>query len=527
MDEADELCGLLFLWLEKRKQCEEKLLDLAKELEDVHEKSTAFQFVGSATSVIALTTAGVFTVLTGGLAAPLLATTVGTIAGAAVDIASTAIEAIISGSTMKDAKNIMQEDEKIVKNIQKAIENLKKECGVQQNGAHGSSDVDCEMATQIMSAVARRNNVDVPLEFIRTFTRSLLFQNSGGLNATIAAAIPEMLILSVVGLCFQLGITAGAKAVRCCGAKAFAFNGAKAAASSGAKDATKVGFKALGAIGFGISLYSLYSSCEEMINNNQGTKASQALRAAAREIQEARGNLEKPLDAMKKITQKIRKLKNRIKSLRKYSLSMTETGQKIINWIIQSCTNDEVVSWLKTLPHQIQFLNLLTFFVLYLKSLPERLMNNAGGHIDIVIVAHGAITNVPLPASLLTPPNIKDTVLYSPWNCLINSRVASAIAEGWNNTEGRHFYNPNQPVLFEPNPLPDHWNHMQRSFLPVPLIVLTPLQPDEPAWKEFQSLQGHMDRDGRVIIPYLVPIDCVQALRETPFLCSFLHCPTY
>lgn len=251
MDEADKLCGLLFLWLEKRKQCEEKLLALAEELEDVHEKSTAFQFVGSATSVIALTTAGVFTVLTGGLAAPLLVTTAGTIAGAALDIVSTAVEAIISGSTMKDAKNIMQEDEKIVKNIQKAIENLKKECGVQQNGAHGFTDVDYEMATQIVSAVARRNNVDVPLDFIRTFTRSLLFQNSGGLNATIAAAIPDMLILSVVGLCVQLGITAGAKAVRCCGAKAFAstgakafaFNGAKAAASSGAKAATKVGFK--------------------------------------------------------------------------------------------------------------------------------------------------------------------------------------------------------------------------------------------------------------------------------------------
>lgn len=36
-----------------------------------------------------------------------------------------------------------------------------------------------------------------------------------------------------------------------------------------------------------------------MIKDNQRTKASQALRTAAREIQEARRNLEEPLDAMK------------------------------------------------------------------------------------------------------------------------------------------------------------------------------------------------------------------------------------
>ncbi|XP_057215344.1 uncharacterized protein LOC130569618 isoform X1 [Triplophysa rosa] len=285
MAEADELCDLLFLWLKKRKQCAEKLLALAKELEDVHEKSTVSQVVGSATSVIALSTAGVVTILTGGLATPLLvATTVGTIAGAAVDFASTAIEAIISGSTMKDAKSIIQEDEKIGKNIQEAIENLKKKCGVQQNGAHGSTDVGSEVATQIMWALARRNNVDVPPGFLRIFVRSAFFQNSGGLHA--AAAIPQMLILSAAALCFQLGI------------EGFEV-GAKGLGMSGAKAASKAGFKLLGVIGLGISLYSLVSSCEEMLKSNQRTKASQALRNAAREVQEGRRNLEKQLDAMK------------------------------------------------------------------------------------------------------------------------------------------------------------------------------------------------------------------------------------
>lgn len=226
MAEADELCDLLFLWLEKRKKCAEKLLALAKELENVHEISTVSQVVGS---VIALSTAGVVTFLTGGLATPLLVA----IAGAAVDVASTAIEAVISGNTMKEAKSIIQDDEKIGKNIQEAIEKLEKKCGVQLNGAHGSTDVDREVTTQIMWAVARRNNVDVPLDFLRIFVRSTFNQNVGGLPPS-AAAIPQMLILSAAALCFQLGIesfAAGAKGLGMSAASA----GGKAAAKAGCK----------------------------------------------------------------------------------------------------------------------------------------------------------------------------------------------------------------------------------------------------------------------------------------------------
>lgn len=238
MAEADELCDLLFLCLKKRKQCAEKLLALVTELENVHEKSTVCQVVGSTTSVIALSTAGVFTFLTGGLAGPLLvATTVGMITGAAVDIASTAIEAIISGSTMNEAKDIIREYEKIGKNIQEAIENLKKKCGSHQNGVHGYTNVGCEVATQIMGALARRNNVDVPLDFLRTFVRSTFSQNLGGLHAA-AAAVPQMLILSAVTLCFQLGIESFGK-----GLKAGAKGLGKSAASTSAKVATKAGYK--------------------------------------------------------------------------------------------------------------------------------------------------------------------------------------------------------------------------------------------------------------------------------------------
>lgn len=213
-------------------------------------------------------------------------------------------------------------------------------------------------------------------------------------------------------------------------------------------------------------------------------------------------------------------LKNLIKNLRQYSLCLTEIGQKIINYVIQSCTDDEVVSWLKPLPHQTQFVNLLYFFTKRLNQLPDHLKKYRGGHIDIVIVAHGEITKVLMPARLLVPtPTIIDTILYSPWNCLIDANAACAIAEGWNNTEGREFYNlnPSQPVLFQPNPLPDHWNHMRRSFYSVPEILLTPVYPKEPVWEMFQGLQGHMDRDGRVIIPYLVPKDCVEAFGKMPF----------
>ncbi|KAK9976966.1 hypothetical protein ABG768_018787 [Culter alburnus] len=276
MAEADELCNLLFLWLKKRKQCEEKLLALAEELKNVHKISTVSQVVGSATSVVALSTAGIITFLTGGLGTPLLvATTVGSITGAAVDIGSSAIESIMSGSTMKEAKNTIREDEKIGKDIQEAIENLKKKCEVQQNGAHGPTDVGCEVATQIMGALARRNNIKVPLYILRSNIRSTFDQNSVGSHA--AGAVSQQSILYVVtSVCYQLGIDCF-------------------------KNCLKSSAKGLlvGVIGFGISLYSLISSCEKKLKNTQGTQASWDLQNAAKEIEKARRSLEEKLDEMK------------------------------------------------------------------------------------------------------------------------------------------------------------------------------------------------------------------------------------
>lgn len=233
MAEADELCDLLFSWLKKRKQCVEKLLALAKELENVHEISTVSQVVGSATSVVALSTAGLVTFLTGGLATPLLvATTVGTIAGAAVDIASTAIDAIISGNTMKEAKSLIREDEKIGRDIQEAIENLKKKCG-----AHGSTDVGCEVTTQIMAALARRNNLDVSPDFLRSFIRSTFSQTVGGLHA--AGAVPQQLILATATfVCFSLGIESFGMSLAA-GAKGLG----KSVVSTGAKGVTRAASK--------------------------------------------------------------------------------------------------------------------------------------------------------------------------------------------------------------------------------------------------------------------------------------------
>lgn len=517
MEEADKLCNLLFMWLKKRKQCAEKLLALAKELENLHKKSTISQVVGSATSVAAMSTAGIVTLLTGGLATPILvATTVGTIAGAAVDIASSTAEAIISSSTMKEAKNITREDEKIGKDIQEAIEGLKKRCGMQQNGAHGSTDVGCEVAAQIMGALARRNNTDVPLDLLRTFIRSTFFTRLGGLHAA-GAVSHDLIFAALTFVCWQMGIECFEKSLEA-GAKGLG----KSIASTGLKTAAKAGLKLLGMIGFGISLYGLISSCEELAKTNQGTKASQALLHAAEEVQEARRNLEKQLDAMNEITKKMSHLKNLIMNLRGYSLSLTEQREQIINYISQSWSdNDTVVSWLQMNP--VAFTNLIHFFVMEMTQHQERLKEKSGGHINIVIVAHGEIRNELIPASLMMPTTmITDTVLYSPWNCLIDCFAACAIAEGWNNPEGREFYNceQNQQVQFEPNPLPPHWNNMRTgtgTFFPVPLILLTPVYPEEPVWKKFQELKGHMDRDDRVIIPYIVPEYYVKAYGKMPF----------
>lgn len=228
------------------------------------------------------------------------------------------------------------------------------------------------------------------------------------------------------------------------------------------------------------------------------------------------------------IIQKLFRMKRIIKNLGRYSLSMTENVQKIMAYIMGTCTDSTVVSWLQGLTHPIEFVNLLRF--LERLTIREDLSTPSGGHIDIVFVGHGRIVDQFTPAGGLVPrPYIKDTILYSPWNCAIDANAAFAIAQGFIQVANREFYNNRSTPYCQPIPLRDHWNSMRRSLHDIPEILLAPVTPEEEAWAFFHQLWQNrgVEIEGRVIIPYVVPQQQVNAFREIPlymlvFATSFL-----
>lgn len=135
--------------------------------------------------------------------------------------------------------------------------------------------------------------------------------------------------------------------------------------------------------------------------------------------------------------------------------------------------------------------------------------------IDIVFVAHGAITEALIPSSCLLPfRNIKDVLLYSPWNCAINSYTAYGIASGRILPRHRIFYCRDEkcPIRHsghKPTPLPNDWNRMKnaRGRL-IPKVMVSPVGlSGDKAWESFMVLKdkyGHQDWK-RVVIPFMLP----------------------
>ncbi|XP_048035677.1 uncharacterized protein LOC125261125 [Megalobrama amblycephala] len=233
---------------------------------------------------------------------------------------------------------------------------------------------------------------------------------------------------------------------------------------------------------------------------------------------------------MHEIIEKLFQMNNLIKNLGGYSLSLNQDEWAIINYIMGTCTDSTVVSWVQESAHQIEFVNLLRFVMRNFGPTIENLTRPGGGHIDIVFVAHGRIVDQFMPAGVLVPTrNIHDTILYSPWNCAIDAYAAFGIAQGLIKVTNRQFYNMRNRVYCDPYPLPDRWNSMRGSPHDIPMILLSPVTPKDAAWNLFNFLLNSADlfTGDRVIIPYLVPQDLVDAYAEIPlymfiFLTSFI-----
>ncbi|KAM9843891.1 uncharacterized protein ACBR49_013009 [Aulostomus maculatus] len=203
--------------------------------------------------------------------------------------------------------------------------------------------------------------------------------------------------------------------------------------------------------------------------------------------------------------------------LRQATPGLLRTRESLLEHTVENCPNQSVRRWLMEKAESGAFQQLADMFYFLKKHIDNEEKKNHSNNVDIIFMAHGAITGEMMPASCLLPlPAITNVLLYSPWNCLMSTEVAYAIATGCMTPQHRVFRlivdkDNCGPVdrKYCPKMLPGHWNSMKDAGDQlVPTIVLTPLKsPDDGCWKRFDFLlnkYGRPQRD-RLIIPYIVP----------------------
>ncbi|XP_017550066.1 uncharacterized protein LOC108425700 [Pygocentrus nattereri] len=496
MEEADRLVELLFRWQKKQEACADKLLDIAKELESIQCTSNTVQIVGNATAVVGFAAAAVATFLTAGLAAPIaIGGAIGSV-GTAVSFSSIAIETIASSLNMKDAQKIIKEVEEIGEEIQGLLIKLNDQCARHVLGAHSSAESfdneQSEVISQVMGALARRNRIDMPLDLLRSFNKAIFSHqqtlDEHRLHVTsswMSGALTTFLFFTLQSA-LKVSAKKGVKDLGVIGLKTFMKRSALVVGSS------------LAVI---LSIFDLVKNFKK-IGSNYVTNASQSLRDAARKMKEDKKTLKEKLDALLDIIKKLLHLKKCIQNLGDYSLDMSEDEEEIVNYIQATCDDPIIISWLNTRVHKTDLLNFLRYVK---KNLDKEIRQRNRRDIHIVFVSHGWINNRFVPAASLVQANINDTVLYSPWNCLIDANAAYGIAQGCIRLQQRRLYFRWREPNTHHYPLPQHWNSMRRSTHYIPQILLGPVGEEEQIWNAFHEIGGSLQSCDRIIIPYLVP----------------------
>ncbi|XP_047677771.1 uncharacterized protein LOC125146069 [Tachysurus fulvidraco] len=305
MGVEDILYNELVKWMEKQEECAEHLMKLAKELEKMTEVMTAGQLVGNTAAVVGsavLFGAGIATFLTGGLAAPLLATVAGVTAGVGTVTSVTCkiLECWKSSETMKNAEKTAGEVEKIWKHIESLQEQLSEECEL----TNDFNEVQCEITARILRAMAKRNGRDLPQSRL-----TYLLGNDHTYFHTHQSFVPsEGLFKGVGNLLAFIGFTEiflktaakkGAKYVPLI----LTTEGMAAIALKAVVKGT--GQVAGGALGLVLSLPDLIDNCEKLIKNKHQTEASKYLRNKACEIRDAVKKIKKQLTELQEMLNEI------------------------------------------------------------------------------------------------------------------------------------------------------------------------------------------------------------------------------
>ncbi|KAL7873940.1 hypothetical protein SRHO_G00049100 [Serrasalmus rhombeus] len=124
------------------------------------------------------------------------------------------------------------------------------------------------------------------------------------------------------------------------------------------------------------------------------------------------------------------------------------------------------------------------------------------GGLHIVLVGDGSISDQIRPTDWFVPlDTITDTILYPPWNCAIDAKVAYGISTGRILPEHRVFRN-GKPQ----EPLPERWNSMAgQQTTGVPEIILGPMRNDADWIMKLTALADWMallKDHRRLVIPY-------------------------
>ncbi|XP_036434421.1 uncharacterized protein LOC118813286 [Colossoma macropomum] len=173
-----------------------------------------------------------------------------------------------------------------------------------------------------------------------------------------------------------------------------------------------------------------------------------------------------------------------LENLGPYSEAIDACGDTVLKYmgsiVSQMCSSvvSQAFKWITTEDGKVLCLNLVRYFYERLtKSADSQKVDvcSGSGELHIVLVGKGSISDQTRPADCFVPLNtITDTILYPPWNCAIDAKVAYGISTGDILPEHRDFgdWTPQRP-------LPEVWNSMKdRQGKRVPEIILGPLTTD-------------------------------------------------
>ncbi|XP_053294066.1 uncharacterized protein LOC128454643 [Pleuronectes platessa] len=523
MTTADRLLEQMFSWIDQRSRCADQLVKLAQELESLRQKCKGGECVGSSVAVVGAACvigAGV-TFLTGGAAAPFLGLLGGTYlgAGAVISVATKLLEHFLSGSTMKDAKEIEEKSNKLAKDIQRLFEKLKSE-KTEANRFTDPDDLDRHILTDIMRAVARRSGVKVNINF-RMIADEPNWSTGGGLhNTRFGPGLNLPILVSVTGvLAFFTLKSIGTKSK-------FLFDkGSQQLITkisvTGMKTVLKGGGMLVGgAIGMAFALNEAIDSWTDLIKNNNVTEASQSLRDTAEAIRKISKALRDQFKDMKQMLEEMEEEQCEQAKVKRIIENPNRSSQdegELLRYAIEACQIKEVQQWWNENQGMETFLKLVELFRLMKNEINKKSNEDEADYedseVDIIFLAHGSITQPPIPASCLRPwPNIQDVLLYSPWNCLLNADAAYGIATGLMQPWHRSFicasgsgckncYEGHRPM--KP---PLGWNSMKEAGLIPNIMVSTITDPQDRAWTTFVDLTAEYGtpRRGRILVPFIL-----------------------